>query len=108
MVRVDSVPTSNGVTDNGMGVVTALEMMRYFIEHPPRNTIIFLFNNFEEGGLLGCKTFIHHPWYASVKLFINLGNVFHTHVGSFFFVSLTTNILNFFRGCRCRWKSHDV
>lgn len=72
-MRVDSVPTSNGVTDNGMGVVTAMEMMRYFIDHPPRNTIIFLFNNFEEGGLLGCKTFIHHPWYSSVKLFINLG-----------------------------------
>ncbi|KAI8638434.1 hypothetical protein BD408DRAFT_423060 [Parasitella parasitica] len=68
----DSVPTSNGVTDNGMGVVTTLEVMRYFVEHPPRNTIIFLFNNFEEGGLLGCKTFIHHPWYAAVKLFINL------------------------------------
>ncbi|GAN08298.1 Zn-dependent exopeptidase [Mucor ambiguus] len=68
----DSVPTSNGVTDNGMGVATALEMMRYFIEHPPRNTIIFLFNNLEEGGLLGSKTFIHHPWYATVKLFINL------------------------------------
>lgn len=72
-MRVDSVPTSNGVTDNGMGVVTAMEMMRYFIDHPPRNTIIFLFNNFEEGGLLGCKTFINHPWYSSVKLFINLG-----------------------------------
>ena len=81
MARVDSVPTSNGVTDNGMGVATTLEMMRYFIEHPPRNTIIFLLNNFEEGGLLGCKTFIHHPWYAAVKLFINLGNVFYTHVG---------------------------
>ncbi|KAI8094094.1 hypothetical protein BDF21DRAFT_375030 [Thamnidium elegans] len=68
----DSVPTSNGVTDNGMGVVTTMELLRYFIHHPPRHTIIFLFNNFEEGGLIGAKSFIHHPWYSSVKLFINL------------------------------------
>lgn len=73
-VCIDSVPTSNGVTDNGMGVVTTLELIRYFIEHPPRHTIIFLLNNFEEGGLLGAKSFIHHPWYKQVRLFYNLGN----------------------------------
>ncbi|KAI8361714.1 hypothetical protein BD560DRAFT_404498 [Blakeslea trispora] len=68
----DSVPTSNGVTDNGMGVVTALETLRYFTTHPPRQTIIFLFNNFEEGGLIGAQSFIHHPWFTTIKLFINL------------------------------------
>ncbi|KAI7889790.1 uncharacterized protein EV154DRAFT_269738 [Mucor mucedo] len=68
----DSVPTSNGVTDNGMGVVTTIELLRYFIQNPPRHTIIFLLNNFEEGGLIGAKSFIKHPWYSSVKLFINL------------------------------------
>ncbi|KAI8981705.1 hypothetical protein BDF20DRAFT_817440 [Mycotypha africana] len=68
----DSVPSSNGVTDNGMGVSVALELIRYFIDHPPRNTIIFLFNNFEEGGLIGAKAFANHPWYSTVKLFINL------------------------------------
>ncbi|KAF7728805.1 hypothetical protein EC973_005431 [Apophysomyces ossiformis] len=68
----DSVPTSHGVTDNGMGVAVTLELLRYFVHHPPRNTIIFLFNNFEEGGLIGAKAFIKHPWWSSVKLFINL------------------------------------
>ncbi|KAG1458229.1 hypothetical protein G6F46_000813 [Rhizopus delemar] len=68
----DSVPTSHGVTDNGMGVATAMELLRYFIHHPPRHTIIFLFNNMEEGGLIGAQSFIKHPWYSSVKLFINL------------------------------------
>ncbi|KAI9470905.1 MAG: hypothetical protein EXX96DRAFT_491156 [Benjaminiella poitrasii] len=68
----DSVPTSHGVTDNGMGVVTVLELLRYFIDHPPRHTIIFLLNNFEEGGLIGTTAFLNHPWYPSVKLFINL------------------------------------
>lgn len=47
----DSVPTAPGVTDNGMGVSVALELLRYFIQHPPRHSIIFLINNAEEGGL---------------------------------------------------------
>lgn len=70
---IDSVPTSNGVTDDGMGVVTILELIRYFIENPPRHTIIFLINNFEEGGLLGAKIFVNHPWCSNIKLFYNLG-----------------------------------
>ncbi|KAG0170434.1 hypothetical protein DFQ28_002192 [Apophysomyces sp. BC1034] len=68
----DSVPTSHGVTDNGMGVAVTMELLRYFVHHPPRNTIIFLFNNFEEGGLIGAKAFVKHPWWSSVKLFVNL------------------------------------
>lgn len=72
--NIDSVPTSNGVTDDGMGIVTILELIRYFIENPPRHSIIFLLNNFEEGGLLGAKSFIHHPWYKNVRVFYNLGN----------------------------------
>ncbi|KAI9261141.1 hypothetical protein BY458DRAFT_439657 [Sporodiniella umbellata] len=68
----DSVPTSHGVTDNGMGVATTMELLRYFVQHPPKHTIIFLFNNMEEGGLIGARSFVKHPWYPSIKLFINL------------------------------------
>ncbi|KAI9249752.1 hypothetical protein BDA99DRAFT_445450 [Phascolomyces articulosus] len=68
----DSVPTSYGVTDDGMGVVVELELLRYFVKHPPQKTIIFLFNNFEEGGLIGAKQFVKHPWFKTVKLFLNL------------------------------------
>ncbi|KAI8877788.1 hypothetical protein K501DRAFT_288222 [Backusella circina FSU 941] len=68
----DSVSTSNGVTDNGMGTAVAMELLRYFVQHPPQNTIIFLFNNFEEGGLIGADAFVHHPWFSTVKLYINL------------------------------------
>jgi hypothetical protein len=56
-----------------MGTATALELLNYFVQHPPQNTLIFLFNNFEEGGLVGAQSFIHHPWFASIKLFVNLG-----------------------------------
>jgi Zn-dependent M28 family amino/carboxypeptidase len=72
-IFLDSGPSSFGVTDNGMGVCTALELLRYFVHNPPRQTIIFLFNNMEEGGLVGAKTFVNHPWYSTVKLFLNLG-----------------------------------
>ncbi|KAI7862925.1 hypothetical protein BDF14DRAFT_1734961 [Spinellus fusiger] len=68
----DSVSTSHGVTDNGMGVAVAIELIRYFIAHPPRHTIVFLFNNFEEPGLVGAEQFIRHPWWKTIKLFLNL------------------------------------
>ncbi|KAI9010931.1 hypothetical protein CLU79DRAFT_806099 [Phycomyces nitens] len=68
----DSVSTSNGVTDNGMGVAVAIELIRYFIKHPPHNTLVFLFNNFEEAGLIGAEQFIRHPWWSTIKLFVNL------------------------------------
>jgi Zn-dependent M28 family amino/carboxypeptidase len=69
---IDSVPTSNGVTDNGMGVSVAMELLRYYAEHPPKHTLIFLFNNMEEGGLIGGHIFTKHPWFESIKTFINL------------------------------------
>lgn len=72
-LHIDAVPAAYGVTDNGAGVATLLELIRYFIRHPPQHDIIFLFNNFEEGGLVGAKQFIKHPWFKSVKMFINLG-----------------------------------
>ncbi|KAL0076472.1 hypothetical protein F4703DRAFT_1743329 [Phycomyces blakesleeanus] len=68
----DSVPTSAGVTDNGISVAVTLELLRYFMDHPPQHSLIFLFNAFEEGGLLGAKSFVKHPWYPSVKAFVNL------------------------------------
>ncbi|KAI8138287.1 hypothetical protein BJV82DRAFT_582997 [Fennellomyces sp. T-0311] len=68
----DSVPTSYGVTDDGMGVAVEMELLRYFVHHPPQHSMIFLFNNFEEGGLIGAKQFVLHPWFKTVKLFINL------------------------------------
>ncbi|EIE84708.1 hypothetical protein RO3G_09418 [Rhizopus delemar RA 99-880] len=68
----DSVSTSHGVTDNGMGTAVALELLRYFVKNPPQNTVIFLFNNFEEGGLIGAEAFALHPWFSTIKIFVNL------------------------------------
>ncbi|KAI9316792.1 hypothetical protein BX666DRAFT_2155425 [Dichotomocladium elegans] len=68
----DTVPTGYGATDDGTGVAVVMELLRYFIRHPPNHTIIFLFNNFEEGGLIGAEQFVKHPWFPTVKLVINL------------------------------------
>jgi Zn-dependent M28 family amino/carboxypeptidase len=100
---LDSVPTSNGVTDDGMAVVTLLELMRYFVRHPPRQTIIFLINNFEEGGLIGARAFMNHPWYPTVKLFINLGK-FRNVSGVYGRALVFIQCWILYRGCWCWWS----
>ncbi|RUP43581.1 hypothetical protein BC936DRAFT_136982 [Jimgerdemannia flammicorona] len=68
----DSVSTSNGVTDNGVGVSVALEILRTLIYNPVKHNIIFNLNNLEEAGLQGAQAFMYHPWAKEVRAFINL------------------------------------
>lgn len=89
-----------------MGVVTTVELIRYFIDHPPRHTIIFLLNNFEEGGLIGAQAFTEHAWYPSVKLFINLGKIYTFLAQRQVQLLIQYCMTN--RGCWCWWKSHHV
>ncbi|KAI0090888.1 hypothetical protein BDY19DRAFT_938120 [Irpex rosettiformis] len=70
----DSVSTAPGATDNGMSVVTLLQLVEYF-SHPkrrPRRTAVFLFNNGEEDGLNGALLYFEHPWSNLTASFINL------------------------------------
>lgn len=70
----DSVPTSFGTTDDGMGIASMLAALKYFSDSgkQPLRTIIFNFNNNEEFGLLGAEAFIQHSWFHDVSFFINL------------------------------------
>ncbi|PCH35669.1 Zn-dependent exopeptidase [Wolfiporia cocos MD-104 SS10] len=70
----DSVSTAPGATDDGMGVVTLVELVRYFAspEHRPRRTAIFFINNGEEDGLNGAYAYWRHPWSNLTANFINL------------------------------------
>ncbi|TBU56297.1 hypothetical protein BD310DRAFT_931826 [Dichomitus squalens] len=70
----DSVSTAPGATDDGMGVVTVLEMAEYFAhpERRPRRTAIFFFNNGEEDQLNGAHAYFEHPWSNLASTFINL------------------------------------
>ncbi|KAH7911326.1 hypothetical protein BJ138DRAFT_937247 [Hygrophoropsis aurantiaca] len=68
----DSVSTAPGATDDGMGVVTLLQMVQYFAERRPQRTVIFNINNAEEDGLLGAHAFMEHPWSNITDIFLNL------------------------------------
>lgn len=71
----DSVPSSYGTTDDGMGVASMMGVLRHLCSEyskQPQRTIIFNFNNNEEFGLYGAKAFLNHPWSQQVRYFLNL------------------------------------
>ncbi len=70
----DSVPAGPGGSDAGAAVGTLLETARLLkLEKQPRNSIILLFNEGEEFGLLGARVFMEqHPLAKKLKLAINV------------------------------------
>lgn len=68
----DSVPTANGATDDGKGVVSLVAMLDFFAKNQPERTMVFNFNNDEEFGLLGATIFTYDPWFERVSYVVNL------------------------------------
>jgi len=70
----DSVSTGFGATDDGVGVVTVLQLIRYFTTpgNTPKKGFVALLNNGEEDGLYGAKAFLSHPMASFVHTFLNL------------------------------------
>jgi hypothetical protein len=70
----DSVSTGYGATDDGMGVITALQLIRYFTTkgNTPKKGVVVLLNNGEEDGLYGAKAFLSSPMASFVHSFLNL------------------------------------
>lgn len=70
----DSVSTGFGATDDGMGVITTLQLIKYFTTpgNTPKKGVVALFNNGEEDGLYGAKAFLSHPMASFVHTFLNL------------------------------------
>ena len=54
----DSVDFSKGVYDNGAGSVINMEILRYFVENPPRRTVKFMWYGSEEIGLEGSWAYV--------------------------------------------------
>ncbi|KAI5303887.1 hypothetical protein KEM56_007083 [Ascosphaera pollenicola] len=70
----DSVSTGYGATDDGVGVVTLLQLLKYFTTpgHHPRKGLVLLFNNGEEDYLNGANVFTQHPLSQFGHSFVNL------------------------------------
>lgn len=73
MAHYDSVATTPGAADDGMGVATLLETARALKAGAPLdNDVIFLFSDGEELGELGARAFVtRHPWAGDVGLVLN-------------------------------------
>ncbi|KAK5110074.1 hypothetical protein LTR62_006319 [Meristemomyces frigidus] len=70
----DSVSTGYGATDDGVGVVTVLQLISYFTtaSHQPEHGIVALLNNGEEMGLYGAQAYVNHPLSQFTHTFLNL------------------------------------
>lgn len=81
-----------GATDDGMGVVTIIQLVDYFSKHTPKRSIVFNINNGEEDWLNGAhvyvarlfclpaptgsshfsSSFLEHPLSRNIGTFLNL------------------------------------
>ena len=70
----DSVSTGYGATDDGVGIVTILQLVQYFTSpgKQPKRGIVALFNNGEEDFLNGARAFAQHPLSKFPTTFLNL------------------------------------
>jgi Zn-dependent M28 family amino/carboxypeptidase len=73
MAHYDSVPMSPGAGDDGAGVAAILESARALaLEAPFENSIILLFTDAEEMGLIGAEGFYNqHPLAKKIKLVLD-------------------------------------
>lgn len=61
--HIDSVPTSYGATDDGIAVVSILQLIKHFTlpGNRPQHGLLFLLNNGEEDYLNGARAFAQNP-----------------------------------------------
>ena len=70
----DSVASGYGATDDGVGVITILQLISYFTTdgNQPKRGIVALLNNGEENGLYGAHNYLRHPISQFTHTFLNL------------------------------------
>lgn len=70
----DSVPSTEGASDAMAAVATLLETLRLVKQStPPKNRLVFLFNEGEEYGLMGARAFMReHPQAKNLKVALNI------------------------------------
>ena len=70
----DSVSTGYGATDDGVGIVSRLQLLRYFStsDNKPEKGITLLLGGGEEEGLNGARAYARHPISKFPHTFLNL------------------------------------
>lgn len=69
----DSVGAGPGVADDLAGVAALLEVARALGRSQPQRTVVLLFTDGEEAGLVGAEAFLDgHPWAEDVGVVVNL------------------------------------
>lgn len=70
----DSVSTGYGATDDGVGVITVLQLIQYFTTpgNEPKRGVVALLNNGEEDFLNGARAYTQHPMSEFTHTFLNL------------------------------------
>ncbi|EME50243.1 hypothetical protein DOTSEDRAFT_68948 [Dothistroma septosporum NZE10] len=71
----DSVSSGLGATDDGVGVVSILQLISYYTykgKAAPKRGLVALFNNGEENGLYGAHNYVRHPVSQLPHTFLNL------------------------------------
>jgi len=71
--HTDSAPVGPGASDDGAAVAIGVELVRHWVRTPHENSLIFLFDEGEEVGLLGALAFLEKdPLAPTVAAAINL------------------------------------
>jgi hypothetical protein len=70
----DSVSTGFGATDDGIGCICVLQLIRYFTTsgNQPKKGVVALLNNGEEDFLNGARAYTQHPISKFAYTFLNL------------------------------------
>ncbi|ORZ40045.1 hypothetical protein BCR44DRAFT_1496233 [Catenaria anguillulae PL171] len=76
VAHYDSVPTSKGVGDDGLGISALLELARLALQAEPLSySLVFNLNNGEELGLYGAHELVRHPLWKDLAAFVNIDSV---------------------------------
>lgn len=70
----DSVSSGLGATDDGVGIVSILQLISYYTKgkKAPKRGLVALLNNGEENGLYGAHNYVRHPLAQLPHTFLNL------------------------------------
>jgi hypothetical protein len=63
-----------GANDNASGIAFLLELAKYYKDHPPKYSMVFIAFGAEEAGLVGSEYFVNHPLVPldKIKFLVNL------------------------------------